>query len=178
MRPFREKNPRYVFYNTHPSFRERELLILSEKSLQPLPLSYIERRFVPKHNPHLFRVQIVFWSLGSFGELPKEVGETWWMQSGVLRDPVSQRRKRFGVTLLEQEAWRAQVQWVDQTWWVFCCSCIPTSFSSGLLTAWRAAERFYAEDFGFLFDNTSLCCLRVCIFLPYSFTFHFTVVLL
>ena len=29
-----------------------------------------------------------------------------------------------------------------------CCSCIPTSFSSGLLTAWRVAERFYAEDFG------------------------------
>ena len=31
----------------------------------------------------------------------------------------------------------------------------PTTFSSGLLTAWRAAERFYAEGFSFLFDNTS-----------------------
>ena len=31
---------------------------------------------------------------------------------------------------------------------------IPTTFSSGLLTAWRAAERFYTEGFGFLFDNT------------------------
>ena len=37
---------------------------------------------------------------------------------------------------------------------------IPTTFSSGLLTAWRAAERFYAESFGFLFDNTS-CVVRV-----------------
>ena len=24
---------------------------------------------------------------------------------------------------------------------VYCCSCIPTTFSSGLLTTWRAAER-------------------------------------
>ena len=24
-------------------------------------------------------------------------------------------------------------------------------------------ERFYAKSFGFLFDNTSLCCLCVCI---------------
>ena len=80
----------------------------------PLPLSYLERRFVPKHNPHLFRVQKVFWNLGSFGKLPKEADEAWWMQSSVLWDPVSQRRQRFGVTSLEQEAWRAQVHWVDQ----------------------------------------------------------------
>ena len=42
---------------------------------------------------------------------------------------------------------------------VFCCSCIPTTFFSGLFTAWRAAERFYAEGFGFLFDNTSCVVL-------------------
>ena len=28
----------------------------------PLPLTYLERRFVPKHNPHLFKVLRVFWS--------------------------------------------------------------------------------------------------------------------
>ena len=28
----------------------------------------------------------MFWSLGSFGDLPKEVGVAWWMQLGVLRD--------------------------------------------------------------------------------------------
>ena len=39
---------------------------------------------------------------------------------------------------------------------LLCCSCIPTSFSSRLLTTWRAAKRFYAEDFDFLFDNTSV----------------------
>ena len=64
-----------------------------------------------------------------------------------------------------------QVHWVDQAWRVFGYSCIPTSFSSGLLTAWRAAERFFVEYFGFLFDNTSLCYLCVCIFLPFLFTF-------
>jgi len=31
----------------------------------------------------------VFWSLGSFGDLPKEAGEDWQMQSGVLQDPKS-----------------------------------------------------------------------------------------
>ena len=44
----------------------------------------------------------------------------------------------------------------------------PNYISSGLLTAWRAAERFYAEGFSFLFDNTSLCCPCVCISLPLS----------
>ena len=58
------------FSTTHTHLLERELLILSEKSLShsslvrnhcsifsfPLPLSYVERRFVPKHNSHLLRV--------------------------------------------------------------------------------------------------------------------------
>ena len=57
-----------------------------------LPLLYIERRFVPKYNLYLFRVQRVFWSLGSFGDLPKEASEAWRMQSGVLRDSKSQIR--------------------------------------------------------------------------------------
>ena len=50
---------------------------------------------------------------------------------------------------------------------------MPTTFSSGLLTAWRAAKRFYAEGFDFLFDNTSLCCPCVCISLPLSLPFIF-----
>ena len=52
---------------------------------------------------------------------------------------------------------------------VFCYSCILASFSSGLLTAWRATERFYVEHFVFLFDNISLCCLCICISLPLIF---------
>ena len=61
-----------------------------------------------------FRVQRMFWSLGSLRELSKEAGKAWWMQSGVLQDSVSQRRQRFGVISLEKEAWKAQVYWVDQ----------------------------------------------------------------
>ena len=34
-----------------------------------------------------------------------------------------------------------------------------TTFSSGLLTAWKAVERFYAEGFCFLFDNISCVVL-------------------
>ena len=45
------------------------------------------------------------------------------------------------------------------TWRVFCCSCFPTTFFNGLFIAWRAVERFYAEGFGFLFDNTSCVVL-------------------
>ena len=86
-RLFREKNPRQVFYNTYTHLLKRESyssLVRNHYSLFsfPLPLPYLESRFVPKHNPHLFRVQRVFWSLGSFGDLPKEAGEAWQMQSG------------------------------------------------------------------------------------------------
>ena len=42
---------------------------------------------------------------------------------------------------------------------VYCCSCIPTTFSSELLITWRVAERFSTERFGFLFDNTSCVVL-------------------
>ena len=37
----------------------------------------------------------------------------------------------------------------------------PNFFFSGLLTAWRAVERFYAVGFVFLFNNTLLCCPRL-----------------
>ena len=36
-------------------------------------------------------------------------------------------------------------------------------------------ERFYAEGFNFLFDNTSLCCPCVCISLPLSLPLFFVV---
>ena len=97
MRPFREKNPRQVFYNTtHPIFQRKSYssLVRNHSSLFffPLPLSYLERRFVPKYNPHLSRVQRVFWSLGSFWGLPKETSEARRMQLSVLRDSENQRR--------------------------------------------------------------------------------------
>ena len=74
------------FYNT-PTFQRKSYSSLSENSFvvssfSPLPLLYIERRFVLKYNSHLFRVQRVFWNLGSIQDLPKKTGEVWRMQSG------------------------------------------------------------------------------------------------
>ena len=60
VRPFREKTLDR-FSTTHTPIFLRESyssLVRIHCSLFsfPLPLSYIEMRFVPKHNPHLFRV--------------------------------------------------------------------------------------------------------------------------
>ena len=82
---------------------------------------------------------LISWAIAEFGKLKKK----------------QVRRILFGVG-----AWRAQVHWVDQVWRVFYNSCIPNTFFSGLFTAWRAAKRFYAEGFGFLFNNT-LCVVLV-----------------
>ena len=97
MRGYSKRKTLYRFSTTHTHTFQRESyssLMRNHCSLFSfhLPLSYLERRFVPKHNPPLFRVWRVFWSLGSFGELPKEAGETWQMQSGVLQDLESQIR--------------------------------------------------------------------------------------
>ena len=56
---------------------------------------------------------------------------------------------------------------------VYCCSCILATFSSGFLTAWSAAERFYAEGFGFLFDNTSSVVLVFASLFPLSLPFNY-----
>ena len=83
-RGYSERKHQIGFYNTtHPPFRERATHLLVRNHCSPfsfpLPLSYLEKTFVPRHNPHLFRVQRVFQSLGSFGDLPKEASEAWWM---------------------------------------------------------------------------------------------------
>ena len=85
------------FSTTHTPIFQRESyssLVRNHSSLFsfPLPLSYLEKKFLPRHNPHIFRVQRVFWSLGSFRDLPKEASEAWQMQSGILQDPKNQRR--------------------------------------------------------------------------------------
>ena len=120
----------------------------------PLPLSYFERKVILKLNSHKFRVESVFWSLGSFRDLPKKVSEAWQMQSSVLHDLESQRRKVSSSQLVAR-VWRAQVHWVDQAQRVFCYLCTPTLFSSRSITTWRAVEKFFAKFFSF-FLITSL----------------------
>ena len=82
-----ERKPQISFYNTiHPSFRGRATHHLERNHCSlfsfPLPLSYLERRFVPKHNSHLYRVWRVFWNLGSIWDLQKEADKAWQMQWG------------------------------------------------------------------------------------------------
>ena len=117
------------------------------------------------HHTHVS--EKVFWCLGS----NLEGTNSFWLMQWAIVGSGKLEKIRFGVTLLEQEAWRVQVHWIDQAWRVFYYSCIPISFSSGLLTVWRVAERFFIEYFSFLFSNTSPCYLCVCIFLPFLFTF-------
>ena len=80
---------------------------------------------------------------------------SYWLMLQAIAESSKLKKKQVRHNLVGVGAWRAQVHWVDQAWRVFCCLCIPTSFFRGLLTSWRAAERFYANNFGFLFDNTS-----------------------
>ena len=99
----------------------------------PLPLSNLKRRFVSKHNPQLFKVQRVFWSLGSFGDLPKGTSEAWRMQSGVFRDLKSQRRhdleKFVGSKSLMSSSTLGRPGLEG-----LCCSCTPTLFSNGSIS--------------------------------------------
>ena len=52
----------------------------------------------------------------------------------------------------------------------------PNYIFSGLLTAWRAAERFYAEGFGFLFDNILCVVFVFASSFPFIFAFLLTAV--
>ena len=81
-RLFREKNPRLVFHNTHTHLFERELLILSEKLLQPLlhPSPIIipwEEIYTQKKFTHFQSVVSVLELLGSIGR-----SQGWQMQHG------------------------------------------------------------------------------------------------
>ena len=93
-------------------------------------------------------------------EVVRKGSISYWLMLWFIAESGKLKKKQVRGNLVGVGAWKAQVHWVDQAWRVFCCSCFPTTFLSGLFTAWRAVERFYAEGFGFLFDNT-LCVVLV-----------------
>ena len=75
------------FSTTHIHLFEREShssLVRNHCSIFsfPLPLSYLERRFVPKHNPHIFNVVNVFGVAGKHWKKPRMADATW----SLLRD--------------------------------------------------------------------------------------------
>ena len=91
--PIERKTLRDVFA-THPPYeRERELLILREKSLQSLLLPSpivipIERRFILKHYPHPFKMLRVFLELEKHWKMPRMANAI----CSLLQDLESQRR--------------------------------------------------------------------------------------
>ena len=109
------------------------------------------------HHTHI--CEEAFWYLGS----SSEGTNSFWLMQWAIAGFSKLEKIRFSVTVLEQEAWRASVHQAQR---VFCYSYNPTLFSSGLLIAWRAIERFFVEDFCFLFDIISLCCLCFASFFP------------
>ena len=80
------------FSTTHTPFFQREnysSLVRNRSSLFsfPLPLSYLERRIVPKYNPHLFsecRECFGAWkALGIFQKKPVRLGGCNWLYCGI-----------------------------------------------------------------------------------------------
>ena len=67
------------------------------------------------------------------------------------------RKDKILRSLLVVGARRAQVHGVNYVLRVFCYLCTPTLFPSESISTWRVTERFFAEFFSFLFDNTSRC---------------------
>ena len=134
-----------------------------------LSLSYLERRFVTKHNPHIFKVYKVFWSLGNFEDLPKKADEARRMQSDILRDLKSQCRqdskKSVGSRNLEGSSTLNRLDFEDLLLFVYF-----NLFTSKSISTRRVAKRFFAEFFSFLFDNISWCYIVFTSLFPYSCT--------
>ena len=156
----------------------RELLerILREKPQKKIRLTHPQSSHRDSSNSSTLILSIVT-SLGGslpkfFLTIPTSVRRPFGAWEAVRKEPISYwlmlwaivesgklKKKQVRRNLVEVEAQKAQVHLVDQTWRVFYCSYISTTFFSGLFTAWRVAEMFYAEGFGFLFDNTSCVAL-------------------
>ena len=167
----------------------RELLkrILREKPQRKIRLTHSQSLHSDSSNSSTLTLSIVISLRGSliktfftipisvrrlFGVLgsSQEVTNSHWLMLWFIAESGKLKKTKVRRNLVGVGTWRVQVHWIDQVWWVFYYSCILTTFFTGLFTVQRVAERFYIEGFGFLFDNTSLCCPCVCISLLLIFT--------
>ena len=77
----------------HIHLLESDLLILSEKSLCPIllpsPIAIPWEEICTQTQPTPIQSVKSVLELGKLWELSKEADEAWWMQSSVLRDPIS-----------------------------------------------------------------------------------------
>ena len=129
---------------THPPYQRESYSFLEEKFLQSLllscPLLYpIKRRFVSKYYPHPFKVLRGVFGVWEALEDAKDGG----CNMELIAGSGKLEKTQLGLTLLEQEVWKAQVHWVDQAWRVYCYSCIPTLFSSGSFHRLEGSEEVF-----------------------------------
>ena len=75
-----------------------------------------------------------------------------------LRNPKSLRRQDF-VKSISSRSLEGSSTWGRLDLEGLCYSCTPTYSLVDQFIAWRTVERFFAELFSFLFDNTSVCYL-------------------
>ena len=133
--------------------------ILREKPQRKIKLTHPQSLHKDSSNSSILTLSIVTSLRGSlpklFFTIPTSVRGPFGAWEAIRKGPISYwlmqwaiakfgklKKKQVQCNLVGVGAWRAQVHWVDQAWRVFCCSCIPTTFFSGLFTAWKAAERF------------------------------------
>ena len=164
-------SPQYI-YPLYP----RNVESFQRETLRKTRLTHLQSSHKDSSNSSTFTLSIVtslrgtlpkpFFTIPTSVRRPFGVWEairkgliSYWLMLQSVAESGKLKKKQVRLNLVGLRAWRAQVHWVDQAQMVFCYSCIPTTFFSGLFTAWRAAERFYVEGFGFLFDNTSCVVL-------------------
>ena len=94
---------------------------------------------------HTYICEEAFWYLGSSSKGTKFIFFMQWAIAGSGK----LEKTRFDITLLEQEAWRAQVHWIDQVWRVFCYSCIPNFFLQWIIDCLKGGEEIFRQGFRF-----------------------------
>ena len=131
--------------------------ILREKPQRKTRLTHPQFSHRDSSNSSTFTLFMVIPLRGSlpkpFLTIPTSVRRPFGAQEAVRNGPISYqlmlwaiaesgklKKKQVWRNLVRVGAWRAQVHLIDQTWRVFFCSCIPTTFFSGLFIAWRAGE--------------------------------------
>ena len=171
-----------VLLSENPSHKHWELEIVIPTILYTItcgfsstptsPFPYHWEVDSPNSYHTLSECQVRFWCCW---EALEEV-RLWWMQSGVLRDPESYTRHDF-----KKPCWSRSLEGLSALGRLglegLLLFVYPNWLFSGSITAWKAAERFYAEYFGFLFDNTSVCYLVFAFFFPTLLPFIFFAVL-
>ena len=138
-------------------------LILQIPLLSPSPLSYPWEDHKP--NPYLTKFKVVRRFLVFRKQFKRELIHIGWC-NGLFAGSGKLEETRFGVTLLEQEAWRVLVLWVFYAW-VYCYSFIPTDFLVDHLSL-EGRRRGFSPTFSVF---SSITCASVILYLYLFFLY-------